>query len=100
MWRRKATRSTRLFLNNFSFSLIFINSPLLLSTMKLKVFYDRENKDETVEFDKAITVKGLLKKMNINPVTVIVSKNSSIITEDEKLDDNDDIKIISVISGG
>ena len=68
--------------------------------MKLKVFYDRENKDETVEFDKAITVKDLLKKMNINPVTVIVSKNSSIITEDEKLDDNDDIKIISVISGG
>ncbi len=68
--------------------------------MKLKVFYDRENKDEAVELDKGITVKDLLKKMNINPVTVNESKNGSIITEDEKLNEKDDIKIISVISGG
>lgn len=68
--------------------------------MKLKVFYDRENKEKTVELDKDTSVKDLLKKMNINPVTVIVSKNDNIILEDEKLNEKDDIKIISVISGG
>ena len=68
--------------------------------MKLKVFYDRENKEKTIELDNNLSVKDLLKKMNINPVTVIVSKNNNIILEDEKLNDNDDIKIISVISGG
>ncbi|MBI2134476.1 MoaD/ThiS family protein [Candidatus Woesearchaeota archaeon] len=68
--------------------------------MKIKVFYDRENKNKTIELYNDITVKDLLKKMNINPVTVIVSKNNDIIMEDEKLNDKDNIKIISVISGG
>jgi|TARA_Y100000310_G_C20547612_1_gene746380 sulfur carrier protein ThiS len=68
--------------------------------MNIKVFYDRENKEKTIELDENISVKGLLKKMDINPVTVIVSKNNNIILEDEKLDDKDDVKIISVISGG
>ena len=68
--------------------------------MKLKVFYDRENKEKTIELDSNLSVKDLLKKMDINPVTVIVSKNNTIILDDEKLNDNDDIKIISVISGG
>ena len=44
--------------------------------------------------------KDLLKKMEINPVTVIVSRNNDVVLEDEKLKDKDDIKIISVISGG
>ena len=68
--------------------------------MKLKVFYDRENKEKTIELGNNATIKDLLKKMEINPVTVIVSKNNDVVLEDEKLKDKDDIKIISVISGG
>ena len=68
--------------------------------MKIKVFYDRENKEKTIELGNNSTVKELLKKININPVTVIVSKNNNIIMEDEKLNEKDDVKIISVISGG
>ena len=68
--------------------------------MKLKVFYDKENSEKTMELGNNTTVKDLLKKMNINPVTVIVSKNNDIILEDEELNEKDDIKIISVISGG
>ena len=68
--------------------------------MKLKVFYDRENKEKTIVLDDNLTVKDLLARLNINPVTVIVSKNNELILEDEKLNDKDDIKIISVISGG
>lgn len=79
---------------------MFINGLLLLIMMKLKVFYDRENSEKTIELDKNSSVNDLLKKLKINPVTVIVSKNNNIILEEEKLNDNDDVKIISVISGG
>ena len=68
--------------------------------MKLKVFYDRENKEKTIILGDNLTVKDLLARLNINPVTVIVSKNNELILEDEKLNDKDDVKIISVISGG
>ena len=68
--------------------------------MKLKVFYDRENKEKTIELGNNSSVKDLLEKLGINPVTVIVSKNNDVVLEDEKLKDKDDIKIISVISGG
>ena len=68
--------------------------------MQIKVFYDRENKEKTMELDSNLSVKDLLVKMEINPVTVIVSKDDVVITEDEKLNDKDSIKLISVISGG
>ena len=68
--------------------------------MKVTVFYDRENKEKTVEVSNNATVKDLLAEMNINPVTVIASRNSNIIPEDEKIKDKDSIKLFSVISGG
>ena len=68
--------------------------------MKVKAFVDKEKKNLDLELGNDSTVKDLLKKMNINPVTVIVSRNNDIILENERLKDGDDIKIISVISGG
>ena len=68
--------------------------------MQVRVFFDRENKEKTVEVGANMLVKDLLAKMNINPVTVIVSRGDSIITEDEGLKENDRIKLFSVISGG
>ena len=68
--------------------------------MQINIFYDRENKEKTIEIDENSSIKDLLNKMNINPVTVIVSKDDNIILENEKLNDKDKIKLISVISGG
>ena len=68
--------------------------------MKINVFIDRENKEKSIELDANSSIKDLLSKLNINPVTVIVSRNDNIITEDEKVNDNDKINLISVISGG
>lgn len=68
--------------------------------MKIKVFYDRENKEKTIELANNSTAKDLLVKMKLNPVTVIISRGHDIITEDEKLKNKDNIKLISVISGG
>jgi len=68
--------------------------------MQINVFFDRENKEKTIKLDVNSSVKDLLSKMNINPVTVIVSKDNNIIMENEKINDRDKIKLISVISGG
>ena len=68
--------------------------------MQINVFYDREKKEKDIELDENSSIKDLLTKMNINPVTVIVSRDDNIILENEKLSDKDKIKLISVISGG
>lgn len=68
--------------------------------MQINVFLDRENKEKTIELDINSSVKDLLAKMNINPVTVIASRDDNIIMEDEKINDKDKIRLISVISGG
>ena len=68
--------------------------------MKLKVFYYRENREISVDLDTNSSVKDLLEKMNINPVSVIVSRNNELAVEDEKINEKDNIRVISVISGG
>lgn len=71
-----------------------------MNKLKVNAFIDRENKNKTIELDDNSTVSDLLKKLNINPVTVIISRNNELILEDEKINNNDEIKILSVISGG
>ncbi|MBL7056181.1 MoaD/ThiS family protein [Candidatus Woesearchaeota archaeon] len=68
--------------------------------MEIKVSYDRNQGGKKMELDENATVKNLLEKMNINPVTVIMSRGNDIILENEILKDKDEIKIMSVISGG
>lgn len=71
-----------------------------MGKLNIKVYIDRENKNITIDLDQNSIVSDLLKKLDINPVTVIISRNNELILEDEKLNDNDEIKILSVISGG
>ena len=68
--------------------------------MQITISSDRENQNKIIEIDENSSVKDLLIKININPVTVIVSRDDNIILEDEKLKDKDNLKLISVISGG
>ena len=68
--------------------------------MQISAFIDRESKNEMVELGENSTVSELLKSLNINPVTVIVSRNDELVLESEKLSDKDELKIFSVISGG
>ena len=71
-----------------------------MAKIYVNAFIDRENKNAKLELENNSQVIDLLKKLNINPVTVIVSRNNELILEDEKLKDNDELKILSVISGG
>ena len=68
--------------------------------INVKVFVDRNNLNKTIQLEGNSIVLDLLKKLKINPVTVIVSRNNELTLEDEKLKNNDEIKILSVISGG
>ena len=71
-----------------------------MDKIKINIFIDRENKNTSLELDNNSSVADLLKKLNINPVTVIVSRKNELVLEDEKLSNNDEIKVLSVISGG
>lgn len=71
-----------------------------MNKINVEVFIDRENSHKTVELKENVVVSDLLKKLSINPVTVIISRNNELILEDEELNNNDQIKILSVISGG
>ena len=71
-----------------------------MDRIKVNVFIDRENKNAKLDLENNSIVTDLLKKLDINPVTVIVSRNNELILEEEKLNNNDEIRILSVISGG
>ncbi len=68
--------------------------------MQINIFIEKENKSRKIELNEDSIAKNLLKKLNINPETVIISRNNELILENEKLKNNDKIKILSVISGG
>lgn len=71
-----------------------------MGKIKINVFIDRENRNAELELSDNSVVADLLKKLDINPVTVIVSRNSELILDDEKLKNNDEVRVLSVISGG
>ena len=71
-----------------------------MSKIKVNIFIDRENKNTSLELDSNSLVADLFKKLNINPVAVIVSRDNELILEEEELNNKDEIKILSVISGG
>jgi sulfur carrier protein ThiS len=64
----------------------------------MKIYIEEEDKT----LNKKFRGKGkeLLKTLKINPETVLLTRNSELITVDDSLKDKDEIKILSVISGG
>ena len=64
---------------------------------KLRVFIERENKTINLEASNA---KDVLNKLNINPETVLLARNNELILLETKLNNNDELKLLSVISGG
>ncbi len=64
----------------------------------MNIFIEKENKNLKQDFKGSVI--ELLKLLNINQETVLVIKNNEVVTEDELLKNSDNIKILSVISGG
>ncbi|MAG16076.1 hypothetical protein CMO88_03375 [Candidatus Woesearchaeota archaeon] len=64
----------------------------------MEVFIEADNKKRKIKFSG--TASQLLKKLNVNSETVIIAKNNELVSEEENLKDKDEIKLLSVISGG
>ncbi len=64
---------------------------------KVKIFIEKVNEYKEVD---ASTVKEAAEKLNVNLTTVIAVKNNELVTEEEKIDESDSIRFLSVISGG
>jgi sulfur carrier protein ThiS len=62
------------------------------------IYIEKEDKELKKRFSG--NVKKLLKELKINPQTVVVVKNDSLVAEDEKLEDSDHVRLLSVVSGG
>ena len=63
----------------------------------MKVYVERSQEFKDV---KASSVADMLKELQLNPSTVLVTRNDVLVPEDELLAEDDDVKILSVISGG
>jgi len=64
----------------------------------MNIYIEKEQKRLALE--KACTAQELLARLNINPDTVLVVKNDEVVLPEENLSEADDIKILSVVSGG
>lgn len=64
----------------------------------MKIYVEKTNKQLNLKFKGK--VKGLLKKIGLNPEVVLVTKNNVLVTEEDMLKNTDNVKILSVISGG
>ena len=56
--------------------------------------------NKTVTFSGRLRVAALLEKLALLPATVMVICDNRLLTEDDLIQDEDDIEIRSVISGG
>ena len=64
----------------------------------MKIFIEKQNTTKNIRFKG--DVKSLLEKLGINPETVVVVKDDELVLLDEKVSDDDFVKVLSVISGG
>jgi sulfur carrier protein len=64
--------------------------------MKVKL----RNPDRTVEVSGPKTVSRLLEELRIVPEAVLVIRNATLLTRDESLDENDEVEVRPVLSGG
>jgi thiamine biosynthesis protein ThiS len=67
--------------------------------MHIGIFNEREQTTTKVEF-AGTKVKELLQQLKLNPEAFLVVRNNEVITEEEFLQENDFIELLSVISGG
>ena len=58
---------------------------------------EKENKKANVN---ARTAMEAMQKLSINPETVLIVKNNELVLAEESLNEGDEIKFLSVISGG
>ena len=57
-------------------------------------------RDKEFEVKAGMTARDAIKKMDILPDSVLITRDAELITDDEILQEGDHIRLIAVISGG
>ncbi len=71
------------------------------STSKsIEVHNEKTGQTFKLEGFEGSTVKELLQEIQVNAQTVLVTRGNEVLTTDDLLQDNDNILLLSVISGG
>jgi len=65
--------------------------------VKVTVYLERSKETKEIEIRD---FNDLFVKLNLNPEAMLVIKDNKLITEKTKLNENDKIRILPVISGG
>ena len=65
--------------------------------MKITVFLERTKESKELEISD---LNDLFKKLNLNSEASLVIRNNELITDKTKLNKNDKLRILPVISGG
>ena len=66
----------------------------------MKIYLEKDNKTIDFEIQKTMILKDVLEKLDISLNSVILVKNNEICLEDSELSESDELKILSVVSGG
>ncbi len=68
----------------------------------MKVYIEKDSRSLNIKVNKTekINGKSLLEKLKINSSSVILVKNDEVVLEDEIFENGDEVKILSVVSGG
>lgn len=67
---------------------------------KGKMIVKINNQKKEIELRKKMTVNELLRSLNLRRESVVVLVNGEISIEEEKLGNEDEVQIISAVSGG
>ncbi|MFH1376589.1 MAG: MoaD/ThiS family protein [Candidatus Woesearchaeota archaeon] len=65
--------------------------------MKIKVYVDNKNKNLSID---AKNIKEIIDKLKINASEFIIVKNDELVTSETNIKNGDNIKFLSVVSGG
>ncbi|RMF27560.1 MAG: thiamine biosynthesis protein ThiS [Chloroflexi bacterium] len=57
-------------------------------------------RDQEWEVEAGITVREAIEKVGLTPEMVLPVRDGKLITEDTRLEEGDEIKLVAVISGG
>ena len=68
--------------------------------MKINVRITKTDETKKIILEKGSTVEDLLKKINVKPDTIIVMSKDKPIPVDDVLDENQELIILQVASGG
>ncbi len=66
----------------------------------VKIYIEKDDKTIILKLEQPIVVKEILKKLDISIESVIIQKNGNICLEDSVVSQEDELRLLSVVSGG